>query len=38
MSSSDQTDERPKSHTVEFSLIGALILVSIINVINAHTL
>jgi hypothetical protein len=38
VSNNDQTDERPKSHTFEFSLIGALILVSIVNVIIAHTL
>jgi hypothetical protein len=38
VSSNDQIDEPPKSHVVEFSLIGALILVSIINVIIAHTL
>jgi hypothetical protein len=38
VSSDDQTAERPKTHTVEFSLIGALILISIINVIIAHTL
>jgi len=38
MHADDQANNPPKSHVVEFSLIGALIVVSILNVIIAHTL